>query len=114
MPKGFSKNFEGYENRFHYREFSFNFGNGNGFNCRWAAVLAAVTPSVVPSFVPSIMTAIVPFSAVIVPSIVPAIISAVVPAIATVIIARDIVDVAIELIAVSASLIHIVLHRLKI
>jgi len=69
-----------------------------------------MTPSVVPLSAPAVVTTVVPVSA-----IAPAVVPAIVPAVAIAAIAAPgIIDSAIILIAVSASLVHIILHRLEI
>jgi hypothetical protein len=68
--------------------------------------LVVMTPSVVPLSAPAVVTTVVPVSA-IAPAVVPAVAIAAIAA-------PGIIDIAIILIAVSASLVHIILHRLEI
>ena len=68
-----------------------------------------VTPPVVPLPAPAVVTTVVP-----VPTITPAIVPVVIPVAIAAIVAPGIIDIAIILIVVSASLVHIILHRLEI
>lgn len=68
-----------------------------------------MTPPVVPLFAPAVVTTVVPVS-----TVTPAIVPVIIPVAIAAIVAPGIIDIAIILIAVSASLVHIILHRLEI
>lgn len=68
-----------------------------------------MTPPVVPLSAPAVVATVVPIAA-----ITPAIVPVVIPVAIAAIVAPGIIDIAIILIVVSASLVHIILHRLEI